>query len=86
MLSCTMYFPSAVGYELHVGMHMLTYCRSFSEAHLLGMAAVLACAMGWSSAHGLAELCSTVCFSSLQGFLMQPANPAVVQTALSRGT
>lgn len=80
MLSCTLYFPSAVGYELHVGMHTLTYCRSFSEAHLLGMAAVLACA------HGLAELCSAVCSSSLQGFLMQPANPAVVQTALSRGT
>lgn len=85
MLSSTIYCHSEVGYELHVGTHMLTYCSSFFEGLLLGMAAVLACTMGWSSAYGLAELCSTLCSSSLQGFLMQPANPAVVQTAFSRG-
>lgn len=56
----------------------------FSEAHLLVMAAFLVCTMGWSSAYCLAEDWSSVHSSPFQGFLMQPVNPALVQTGFSR--
>lgn len=66
--------------HLYVNLLQLTFLKLIRW----GMAAFLACSMGWSSAQCLAEHCSTVHSSPLQGFLMQPANPAVVQTAVSR--
>lgn len=68
---------------MHVGISK-TVAAHFSKDFLLMTAAFLACAMDWSSSHCLAECCSTVHPSLLQGFLMQLANPALVQTVSSR--
>lgn len=68
-----------------MGIRVGTIPACFSEAHLGVMAAAfLVCAVCWSSAHCLAESCSSVQSPPLQGFLKQPANSALFQAVLER--
>lgn len=73
-----------VGWELHLGICIGTISAHFSKAHLLVVAAFLVCAVCWSSAHGLAESCSSVHSPPLQGFLKQPASSALFQALLEK--
>lgn len=77
--------PIRDGWELHVCIATVgTVSAHFSKAHLLVVAAFLVCAVCWSSAHGLAESCSSVHSPPLQGFLKQPANFALFQAVLEK--
>lgn len=72
------------GWALHMGIRAGTISARFSEAHLVVVAAFLVCAVCWSSAHCLAESCSSVHSPPLQGFLQQPANSVLFQAVLEK--